>query len=351
MPKILINLLFLSMLAVLSLACQSPNSQAGVAVESTAADSTQLGEYVVSVYEDSQNQLWFGTLQYGIARYDGNSLRYITQQDGVLSNRVSSVAEDSLGNLWFATDAGISIYDGAHFTNLSTQDGLCNDLVSILFFDSKGMLWIGTWGGICRYDGKTFSTFSLPTPTVETPINPDTKDWITAISEDAEGNLWFARGGYGAIKYDGTHFTHILKTDGLLSNSITDIAVGADQSIWLGSRVVERDHADPDKRVGKGGLNRYSSAGMETFPGIAGFNQGDVYEIYVEPRGTTWICTTKHGVYEYDGRDFTNHAVPISIMSMHRDHQGYLWLAGAGGLYNMSPTGLISNVTRSGPWP
>jgi hypothetical protein len=62
---------------------------------------------------------------------------------------------------------------------------------------------LGTWNGVFKFDGETFHPFSVPYPEVDTKINEDTKHWITGISEDAEGNIWFRRDGYGLCKYDG----------------------------------------------------------------------------------------------------------------------------------------------------
>ena len=84
-------------------------------------------------------------------------------------------------------------------------------MISQLFIDSKDTFWVGTWGGVYKFDGKSFTHFPIPYPKVETIINEDTKNWITEIKEDSEGNIWFARDGFGVCKYDGKSFTHFLK--------------------------------------------------------------------------------------------------------------------------------------------
>lgn len=57
-----------------------------------------------------------------------------------------------------------------------------------------------------------------------------TKDTATQIGtyvisafEDADGNMWFARGGYGACKFNRASFAFFLKKDGLYSNHVPDI--------------------------------------------------------------------------------------------------------------------------------
>jgi len=312
--------------------------------------ASQIGTYVISAFEDAGGNLWFGTLEEGIARYDGIQLKYFTKNDGLPSNRVTSVIEDAKGVYWFATGEGLSKFDGRNFTNfIVKKEDWGSNVVNQLFIDSKGQFWIGTWGGVYQFDGKIFTPFPIPYPKVDTPVNEDTKDWITEIDEDAEGNMWFARDGYGACKFDGTSFTFFLKKDGLHSNNVTDIEFDAEGNIWFGTRVAERDNPDPDKRFGKGGVNKLENNKMISFPDMKGFNDGDVFEIFKEG-SNIWISTTKNGVYKYDGRDFKNYPVPISIMDMMKDRQGIIWLAGAGGLYKINQKEEIINVTTKGPW-
>ena len=143
---------------------------------------SQIGEYV-GIFQDSKENFWFQTLEKGVAKYDGKKLVYLTTNDGLPSNRIVDIIEDNSGNLWFGTGAGLSKFDGKTFTNYSEKDGLCSDMISNLLIDSKGNFWIGTWGGVCKFDGTQFEKFPIPYPKVETQINPDTKDWITLVTE------------------------------------------------------------------------------------------------------------------------------------------------------------------------
>ena len=70
--------------------------------------------------------------------------------------------EDKNGNLWFCTDGeGVWRYDGESFKNFTTEDGLINNSVFSVVEDRKGNLWFGTRKvGLCRFDGKSFVSFS-----------------------------------------------------------------------------------------------------------------------------------------------------------------------------------------------
>jgi len=351
-PIITKNLLMLFIILFTSCSAQDDKESMDKYVddkEQTKAE--QIGQYVTIAFEDDKGHLWFGTLQKGIARYDGERLKYFTKQDGLPSNRVTSVLQDLEGVYWFHTDEGLLKYDGNTFTSFrAPSDNNSSNVISQFFIDSKGKRWVGTWNGVYTFDGTNFTPFPLPYPTVNTPINKDTKNWITEINEDNEGNIWFARDGYGACKYDGQSFTFILKKDGLHSNNVTNIVFDEAGSIWFGTRVVERDNPDPKKRKGKGGVNFFDGNTMKSFPDIAGLSDNDVYGIYRDKHNNIWISTIKDGLYKYDGKTFASYDIPISIMGMVHDKKGVLWLAGSGGLYKIKPDGEIVNVTTLGPW-
>ena len=348
------RLIILLLLSILSTSCNSQVKKvdANLKNDSDGQESDfQIGQYVTSAFEDSKGNLWFGTLEKGIAKYDGNELRYYTKKDGLPSNRVTGVKEDPNGILWFNTGDGLSKFDGQQFVNFRVkEDDFGSNMISNLLIDSKNNFWIGTWNGVYKFDGENFQTFPLPYPKVDTKINEDTKNWISGIKEDPDGNIWFRRDGYGVCKYDGNSFTHILKKNGLHSNCVTEIEFDIDGNIWIGTRVAEKDNPDPEKRFGKGGVNKVIGKKILSFPEIKGFNDDDVHEIYKDRTENIWISTIRNGVYKFDGKGFINYDVPISIMGMMEDQKGDLWLGGAGGLYRINRDGEVVNVTINGPW-
>ena len=343
-------------LAILPMSCNSHNKTKTpkINLEEENPKGEQIGQYIVELFEDSKGNLWFGTLEKGIAFYDGSNLKYLTTKDGLPSNRITSVVEDNLGNLWFGTGAGIIKYDGNVFVNFSEKDGLCSNMVSDLFIDSKGGFWIATWGGVCRFDGTRFEIFPIPYPEIETKINPDTKDWITVLTEDEMGNIWFGRDGYGASKFNGSSFVHFTTKDGLLSNGVQSIVEDNDGNFWVGTRVIEKDNPDPEKRFGKGGLSKYDGNSFTHFPAIEGISGQDVYGTFKDSAGNIWASTISNGVYKYDGITFTNYNVTdpsdqVAIMGFFEDSKGRIWMGCAGGLYRLD-NNIITNITTNGPW-
>ncbi len=352
-PEPKMKILLLSLLTILTASCNSQEKKKGtveIKNQTEQKKPEQIGQYVVETFQDSKGNLWFGTLEKGVAKYNGSNLTYLTTKDGLPNNRVTNIIEDKAGSLWFGTGAGISKFDGKTFTNYSEKDGLCSNMISNLLIDSKGNFWIGTWGGVCKFEGNQFQNFPIPYPKIETKINPDTKDWITSITEDTKGNIWFGRDGYGVSKFDGNSFVHFTTKEGLNSNNVQTIAEDKEGNVWIGTRVAEKDNADTDKRKGNGGLNKYDGNKIVQFPKINGLDKSDVFTIYKDNSTDLWISSTNNGVYNYKNNEFINYKVPTSTMSFLKDKKGNIWLGCAGGLYKIDKDGKTINVTTNGPW-
>lgn len=337
-------------------ALESNNSE----LKSSPKTDAQIGDYVVEIFEDKKGNLWFGTLGNGTARYDGNSLTYFSTKDGLVADAVTSIVEDKAGNMWFGTQSGLSKYDGKTFTNFTRKEGgLCDDRVSNILIDKAGNFWVGTWGGVCRYNGTDFSNFPLPIPDVEVPVYQATTNWVSAIMEDRQGNIWFGRSGYGACKYESASggFTQFTKKDGLPSNCVQAIHEDKQGNIWFGCRVAENDHPDADKRTGDGGLSRYDGKSFIQYPSFECLTKNDVYSIYEDKTGNIWIGATGFGAYRYDGKTFmvfketdrNDLTVNFGVQSILEASNGTLWFGFSGGLFRFNGTSFL-NVTKDGPW-
>lgn len=70
-----------------------------------------------------------------------------TVQDGLISNYVRRVIQDSRGFIWVGTWEGLSKYDGYKFTNYSTANGLSFDFINDMIEGPDGTLYIAENNG------------------------------------------------------------------------------------------------------------------------------------------------------------------------------------------------------------
>ena len=83
--------------------------------------------FVQSFYESTTRLIWIAT-RTGLWCYDDreNSLTQYTSKDGLASDIVHGIEEDSFGRLWISTDNGLSCFNpfSGTFRNFSISDGL-----------------------------------------------------------------------------------------------------------------------------------------------------------------------------------------------------------------------------------
>src|SRR5688572_14549580 len=68
------------------------------------------------------------------------NLTHYTVNDGIVSNSVRRIFQDSRGFLWFATMEGLSKYDGHRFINYTTANGMPHDMVNDMLETRDGKL-------------------------------------------------------------------------------------------------------------------------------------------------------------------------------------------------------------------
>lgn len=113
--------------------------------------------------------------------------RRFTMKDGLPSNKVYSVTQDSKGFIWFGTDAGACRFDGSRFERFSMQDGLPDDEVLNIAEDSRGRIWFLTLSGkLCYWDEDGVHT-EIDIPGLK--LQEHFSGWHS-FCEDRSGRIW-----------------------------------------------------------------------------------------------------------------------------------------------------------------
>jgi len=118
-------------------------------------------------------------------------------RDGLPSNWITCIFQDSRGYLWIGGDGGMSVYDGARFKNYDTDDGPPVGHVWCIQESRKapGTMLIGTHGGGLSklQDGKITSLNLGSQPSANV---------IAKIMEDRDGVIWCGS-VWGVYRVDG----------------------------------------------------------------------------------------------------------------------------------------------------
>ena len=166
--------------------------------------------HVTTLFEDSKGNIWFGLARGGVYRYDGKVFTLFTTKDGLPHNTTNSIAEDKTGNIWFGTENGASRFDGKTFTNYTTQEGLSHNYVNAIIKDKTGLMWFGTSNGVNRYNGKSFTNF--------TGQDGVSFQRVASLFEDKDGNIWI---GSNAKNYGGKGLSRYNPKDNSVNDFIT----------------------------------------------------------------------------------------------------------------------------------
>ena len=67
-----------------------------------------------------------------------------TPKDGLISNMIKNIYQDSKGRLYFTSLHGLSVYDGSRFINYNSKNGLNYDLVNCIMEMGDDSVWVIT---------------------------------------------------------------------------------------------------------------------------------------------------------------------------------------------------------------
>lgn len=207
---------------------------------------------VMSILEDGEGRLWFGTNGAGVYRYDGERFEQflsdvgMVYEDGQNHNIVLSMCRDGEGSIWFSSlsHAGVSRYDGKgfeHFTDL-----LSDDFIRTVYCNRDGQVMVGTHGnhagGMDVFDGQRFRAFHKTNDGFR-------HNNVLSILQDRTGVHWIGSGTTELSRFDGEHFTPFEDQDGRRYDLILFVLEDPDGKIWFG---------------GPNGLWRYNGDSVES---------------------------------------------------------------------------------------
>ena len=303
-------------------------------------DTTLVSQYIRSIFQDTKGNLWFGTINEGVVKYDGKSLTYFSNPDGFINTSVVAINEDKNGNLWFGTDQGVYKYDGKVFKNYNQKDGLNHTDISRkgILVDKAGSIWVGTHRGVYRYDpaaeskgSPCFSLFQqLPA------IN------IAGIMEDKSGNIWFASSEKGVFRYDGKTIINIAEKEELGDNYAGGIAQDNAGNMWF---------------TMKNGICKYDGKTFTEYTPKDGLGGTEFWGIFIEQSGIIWV-TARGSTTRFDPsvplpNAFTvftsENGFTCCVQSMFQDKSGRMWWGSGQGLYRFDGNRFYK-VKQNGPW-
>lgn len=300
---------------------------------------------IMSLLEDSQKNLWVGTIGGGLNLYnrytDGFSAFRHEQgnANSLVDDKVMSLCEDSKGNIWIGTsEGGISVLNPTtkSFKNYQHRphdpSSLPGNLVRSILNTSKGMLFVGTSNGLCLYQPNSDSFTHIEELLKVT--NPVLTNTVLKVKANSDGDIWFTIENYGAAFYSPSKNSYCTFTNypgnenSLASNIVIDIFPENDTTVWFATY---------------NGLQAYNPKTniFTTFKN----DPSDPYSIsdnlircvYQDKSGIIWIGTYSNGINKLNNKyvkfpvfrnQFSrNNRLPNSaVRALVEDDNGNLWV-------------------------
>ncbi|WP_157963224.1 ligand-binding sensor domain-containing protein [Algoriphagus litoralis] len=229
------------------------------------------GKNIKAVFQANDSSIWVGTRSDGIHRIKSGKITSITTAEGLIQNGITTIGA-SKDKIYAGSTSGISIIDlksGKVIERLTKEDGLKSDYVYAIFQDSRDWIWILTrYGGMHYLDeNRKLNEVALPEEFANTnfisiyelenrqliigsmnkgifriengqfvenrtlPLAPG-EDLVYCIYEDKNGDLWLGTHG-GIVLLSGDSFKVFRKSNGLKSQSVYSMTADGLGGLWI----------------------------------------------------------------------------------------------------------------------
>ncbi len=158
----------------------------------TEKESFPTGKSPSSFAEDKSGSLWFGFYDGGLARYANERFTLFAEKDGLPDGVVTDLHIDRLGRMWLSSAFG-GLYrlddtsaEHPQFVAYTTENGLSSNNIRTITEDSYGNIYVGTVRGVDRL---TPESGRVKHYSVSDGL---ASDFVVDSHRDKNGGLWFA---------------------------------------------------------------------------------------------------------------------------------------------------------------
>ncbi len=257
-------------------------------------------------------------------------------ETGLSQNSVWATAQTPDGYLWLGTEGGLVRFDGVRFTVFDKRNTpeITREVVTALLADQEGNLWIGmNNGGFARLRDGRFQTFASS--------NYLAGSSITALLKDEQGALWICTDGSGLVRFDKGKFRSFTKANGLADNAVFSIAQNKEGALWIGTH---------------NGLSRMLAGKFTTFTTKNGLSSDFVRTTYVDRQGTIWAGTNGGGLCSLTSNGTTcltqrEGLTSNTVSTILEDRAGTLWIGTIDGGLNRLADKKLTSLTQNNGLP
>lgn len=261
----------------------------------------------LSIYQDSEGYLWFGTID-GLNKYNGYEFKVyrsiLNDSTSISNNRINAIVEDKNNHLWIGTNNGLNLFNKENerfelidlYQQLSLRNNPRKFINDLLFDTEKNELWVATNYGVIRVELRDFKKSTEDLRFFYYFHDSDNHHSIdnhivNSINKDKSGKIWVSTNGHNLHKYNEKkdYFErHPLKIQGNSSfNHIPNaVFIDDDNVFWVGNNLANLMLWNPTNQT------------LE----YVSFTSNDVAirDFYLDENGLVWVSTDGYGIFLVD---------------------------------------------------
>ena len=272
--------------------------------------------------------------------------------DGLPGDSVTGVAQTRDGYLWIATQSGLARFDGVRIQNIPIPLGRPRPIIRALLLDLNQRLWLAEEAGlvVCFSSGETRMLTATNGLAKSQPLKivqaGDQSVWIAyadgsacrilgdrvtrfadgkgppgrgtcSLTSDAQGQLWFAKGGQVGVFREG-HFVTLLT----LNERYIEVQTAGRAGVWIcaGDKLLRYEPGAAPVELG-----RIATDASPVRPTA----------LFEDRAGSVWIGTSAGGLFHYAGTNISRAATSHGrIRTITEDREGNIWVGTDGGGLN-----------------
>ena len=304
-------IIFFSLLLVFSV--QRLQAQTYPFTNLTVENGLSQGQ-ILSVFQDDDGVMWFGTNGGGITKFDGFNFEYLTNKEGLAGNVVFCIAKNSDGQIYVGTDNGLSIYNpknklSKQFTNYTTKNGLSDNRIFCVLFNNDNNVLLGTSKGISLLKNTTCSVKKINEKLDSSSV--------FHLLKDSKNNLWCSTLGNGIFKVNEYNTVNYTTKDGLSNSMVFGVVEYSKDVFWFltGEGLCEFDN-EKIKQINPGKID----------------NSATYYSYCKDSKNNLWLATSVGIVKILKNNNYLvlkkqNGLVDNSIWKIMQDKESNLWFA------------------------
>lgn len=189
------------------------------------------GRVILPIYQHRTGEIWVGTAGQGLNRLKDGKIYHYSKSDGLSSEIVISLY-GSNERMLVGTVEGLDIFNlqtGRFEREFTVKDGLASNVVQSIYEDSNRRIWISTAsGGVHLLEDDKIKRLTLPTELLNAEM--------TGIFEDKKKNIWIGSSGAGFISINSENKIKLYKNNlGVSSDIVYTFYEDKEGSLWLGT--------------------------------------------------------------------------------------------------------------------